>query len=187
MAIFSVHSSASASPASTRPNSLSPSPTLPSARPPSPVRPLASTVQPAYALPNEAGAGVGASASSERAGADLLKPVGCLADDEYQRLMPSWRLRLRQVGVNQLKREMGALEWIQVSISSLNSEMVYAEPSQAELTTPRSPSGCPLQTCCRTPALDIYFVQTSLLGTHTFFMTFIPMWFWFGHGDVGRG
>ncbi len=57
-------------------------------------------------------------------------------------------------------------------------------------TSPRSPlltQSLPSQTRCRTPALDVYFVQTSLLGTHTFFMTFIPMWFWFGYGNVGRG
>lgn len=39
----------------------------------------------------------------------------------------------------------------------------------------------------RTPALDVYFVKTSLLGTHAFFMICVPMPFWFGHGDLGRG
>ncbi|GAA5899050.1 hypothetical protein JCM8208_002986 [Rhodotorula glutinis] len=44
-----------------------------------------------------------------------------------------------------------------------------------------------LQTRWRTPGRDEYFVKTSLLGTHTFFMVFLPLWFWFGYRDVGRG
>lgn len=32
----------------------------------------------------------------------------------------------------------------------------------------------------------MYFVQTSLLGTHTFFMLFLPLFFFFGAGDAGR-
>jgi hypothetical protein len=39
----------------------------------------------------------------------------------------------------------------------------------------------------RTPALDEYFVKSSLLGTHSFFMICVPMPFWFGHADIGRG
>lgn len=39
----------------------------------------------------------------------------------------------------------------------------------------------------RTPWLDEYFVKSSLLGTHSFFMICVPMPFWFGHADVGRG
>ncbi|CEQ41375.1 SPOSA6832_03076 [Sporobolomyces salmonicolor] len=37
-----------------------------------------------------------------------------------------------------------------------------------------------VQTSWRTPFRDEYFVKTSLLGTHTFFMVFIPIWAWFG-------
>ncbi|SCV70074.1 BQ2448_1468 [Microbotryum intermedium] len=44
-----------------------------------------------------------------------------------------------------------------------------------------------IQTSLRTPARDDYFVKTSLLGTHSFFMICVPMPFWFGHGSVGRG
>lgn len=44
-----------------------------------------------------------------------------------------------------------------------------------------------IQNHCRTPALDVYFVKTSLLGSHGFFMIFIPTFFWFGWGSVGRG
>ncbi|GAA5845553.1 hypothetical protein JCM11251_002091 [Rhodosporidiobolus azoricus] len=39
----------------------------------------------------------------------------------------------------------------------------------------------------RTPFRDEYFVKTSLLGTHTFFMIFLPLWYWFGFPEVGRG
>ncbi|KAI0048889.1 hypothetical protein FA95DRAFT_1604846 [Auriscalpium vulgare] len=39
----------------------------------------------------------------------------------------------------------------------------------------------------RTPWLDTYFLQTSMLGTHTFFMVFLPCFFFFGHHEMGRG
>ncbi|GJN91038.1 hypothetical protein Rhopal_004053-T1 [Rhodotorula paludigena] len=39
----------------------------------------------------------------------------------------------------------------------------------------------------RTPFRDEYFVKTSLLGTHTFFMVFLPLWYWFGYPNVGKG
>ncbi|THH18859.1 hypothetical protein EW146_g2215 [Bondarzewia mesenterica] len=39
----------------------------------------------------------------------------------------------------------------------------------------------------RTPWLDAYFVYTSTLGTHTFFMCFIPAFFFFGYDELGRG
>lgn len=38
----------------------------------------------------------------------------------------------------------------------------------------------------RTPWLDAYFVYTSSLGTHTFFMTALPIFFYFGRPDIGR-
>ncbi|BGP48794.1 Long-chain base-1-phosphate phosphatase [Rhodotorula kratochvilovae] len=44
-----------------------------------------------------------------------------------------------------------------------------------------------IQTRWRTPFRDEYFVKTSLLGTHTFFMVFLPLWYWFGYREVGRG
>jgi dihydrosphingosine 1-phosphate phosphatase len=39
----------------------------------------------------------------------------------------------------------------------------------------------------RTPWLDQYFVFTSSLGTHTFFMTGLPACFFFGYDQFGRG
>ncbi|EKM76419.1 hypothetical protein AGABI1DRAFT_78483 [Agaricus bisporus var. burnettii JB137-S8] len=44
-----------------------------------------------------------------------------------------------------------------------------------------------MQEKIRTPWLDAYFVYTSSLGTHTFFMTTLPACFWFGYTDLARG
>lgn len=44
-----------------------------------------------------------------------------------------------------------------------------------------------MQRKIRTPFLDKYFVYTSSLGTHTFFMVALPMLFFFGFPDTGRG
>ncbi|KAH9038097.1 hypothetical protein EDB85DRAFT_1860858, partial [Lactarius pseudohatsudake] len=43
-----------------------------------------------------------------------------------------------------------------------------------------------LQSRVRTPWLDTYFLHTSTLGTHTFFLVFLPAFFFFGHDDLGR-
>ncbi|OBZ77993.1 hypothetical protein A0H81_02684 [Grifola frondosa] len=39
----------------------------------------------------------------------------------------------------------------------------------------------------RHPFLDAYFVYTSSLGTHTFFMVMLPALFFFGYAEIGRG
>lgn len=44
-----------------------------------------------------------------------------------------------------------------------------------------------MQEKIRTPFWDKYFVYTSSLGTHTFFMIALPMLFFFGFPDTGRG
>lgn len=44
-----------------------------------------------------------------------------------------------------------------------------------------------MQEYIRTPWLDAYFVYTSSLGTHTFFMTVLPVLYFFGYEDMGRG
>ncbi|KAH9005584.1 hypothetical protein EDB86DRAFT_3098618 [Lactarius hatsudake] len=43
------------------------------------------------------------------------------------------------------------------------------------------------QSRVRTPWLDTYFLHSSMLGTHTFFLVFLPAFFFFGHDDLGRG
>lgn len=44
-----------------------------------------------------------------------------------------------------------------------------------------------MQRAMRSPALDSYFSITASLGTHTFFMVFLPILFWCGYTAVGRG
>lgn len=44
-----------------------------------------------------------------------------------------------------------------------------------------------LQSKIRTPFLDSYFAITANLGTHTFFMVGLPILFWCGFRDFGKG
>ncbi|KAH7925027.1 hypothetical protein BV22DRAFT_1012009 [Leucogyrophana mollusca] len=44
-----------------------------------------------------------------------------------------------------------------------------------------------MQERIRSPWLDAYFVYTSSLGTHTFFMIALPLLFFFGYEELGRG
>ncbi|KAK3304160.1 phosphatidic acid phosphatase type 2/haloperoxidase [Chaetomium strumarium] len=44
-----------------------------------------------------------------------------------------------------------------------------------------------IQSSMRTPALDSYFAITANLGTHTFFMVFLPILFWCGFREFGKG
>ena len=39
----------------------------------------------------------------------------------------------------------------------------------------------------RSPVLDSYFALSANLGTHIFFMVMLPIMFWFGFTDLGRG
>ncbi|CAD6590847.1 MAG: Sphingosine-1-phosphate phosphatase 2, partial [Tremellales sp. Tagirdzhanova-0007] len=39
----------------------------------------------------------------------------------------------------------------------------------------------------RTELRDRYFYWTAVFGTHTFFLTFLPLFFFFGHPHKGRG
>jgi hypothetical protein len=43
-----------------------------------------------------------------------------------------------------------------------------------------------MQETIRSPALDSYFAYTANLGTHTFFMIFLPIQFWCGYTSIGR-
>ncbi|CAO3697644.1 unnamed protein product [Rhizopus microsporus] len=43
-----------------------------------------------------------------------------------------------------------------------------------------------MQKSIRTSAFDSYFVWTANLGTHTFFMIFLPILIWFGNVEIGR-
>ena len=44
-----------------------------------------------------------------------------------------------------------------------------------------------MQKRLRSPALDTYFSITANLGTHTFFMIVLPILFWCGYTNLGRG
>ncbi|KAG1801268.1 PAP2 superfamily-domain-containing protein [Suillus variegatus] len=44
-----------------------------------------------------------------------------------------------------------------------------------------------MQECIRHPWLDLYFLYSSTLGTHTFFMIGLPLTFFFGYEELGRG
>ncbi|KAF4616785.1 hypothetical protein D9613_008874 [Agrocybe pediades] len=44
-----------------------------------------------------------------------------------------------------------------------------------------------MQRSVRSPWLDRYFVYSSVLGTHTFFMAILPTMFFFGYPEMGRG
>lgn len=44
-----------------------------------------------------------------------------------------------------------------------------------------------LQTTMRSPFLDSYFAMAANLGTHTFYMIFLPILFWCGFTRAGRG
>ncbi|CAG8502785.1 4406_t:CDS:10, partial [Scutellospora calospora] len=43
-----------------------------------------------------------------------------------------------------------------------------------------------IQNSLRHPLLDSFFIYTAILGTHTFFVIFLPMLFWFGYGPLAR-
>lgn len=43
-----------------------------------------------------------------------------------------------------------------------------------------------MQERIRTPTLDSYFAYTANLGTHTFFMIFLPILYWCGYSNMGR-
>ncbi|CCA73083.1 related to YSR3-dihydrosphingosine-1-phosphate phosphatase [Serendipita indica DSM 11827] len=44
-----------------------------------------------------------------------------------------------------------------------------------------------IQRAVRTRFLDSYFLYSSALGSHTFFMSALPALFYFGYGETGRG
>ncbi|KAK7187618.1 hypothetical protein DPSP01_003700 [Paraphaeosphaeria sporulosa] len=43
-----------------------------------------------------------------------------------------------------------------------------------------------MQDKLRSPALDSYFAVTANLGTHTFYMIFLPILYWCGYTNIGR-
>lgn len=104
--------------------------------------------------------------------------LGRLDEAAYERLLPVWRNRIRRILVTSLEREMPYLVKIQVRVPTLDwlsSGMLIKGAA-----TTQSMSAWH-------PWLSPFFLQTSLLGTHTFFMVCVPMPFWFGNAALGRG
>ncbi|EIM81915.1 uncharacterized protein STEHIDRAFT_103330 [Stereum hirsutum FP-91666 SS1] len=93
----------------------------------------------------------------DAANANTNVPAGRLPEEVYTNTLSPWRAAMRRQLVEIVEWESGVLAKVQVR----------------EYT--------------RTPSLDAYFVYTSMLGTHTFFMMFLPSLFFFGYDGLGRG
>ena len=103
--------------------------------------------------------------------------AGRLPEEVYAKTLPWWRAALRAKCVEVVEWESEVIGKWQVRLPfSLKLSVIHA-------------SGCSssLQDRIRSPWLDTYFLQTSMLGTHTFFLVFLPAFFFFGHDELGRG
>ena len=99
--------------------------------------------------------------------------AGRLPEEVYTGTLPPWRAALRRQCV-------AMVEWECVVIAEWQVRPLF--PSFVlRIVNRRS------QAKVRSPFLDKYFVYASMLGTHTFFLVFLPMFFFFGHDDLGRG
>lgn len=108
--------------------------------------------------------------------------LGRLDDAVYAGLLPAWRDSIRRWLVRSLEREMPTLVRIQVRESSMVPLLLPNATSRKLTVSSFAQSLSKVH-----PLLSPFFLHTSLLGTHTFFMVFVPMPFWFGHADLGRG
>jgi hypothetical protein len=94
-------------------------------------------------------------------------------DDVYERTMSWWRVGIRRKLVEYVRAESEVIARMQVRRSKclffyLTDENIFKNK-------------------IRSPWLDAYFVYTSSLGTHTFFMILLPAFFFFGYGELARG
>ncbi|KAJ7512357.1 sphingosine-1-phosphate phosphatase [Mycena galericulata] len=113
---------------------------------------------------------------------------GCRPMDVYDATLPAWRAAVRRKLVASIRVESLAASvvgWI-FGVSNPVHIGGMLETATRCLTWTVSANKC-LQDAIRSPWLDAYFVHTSALGTHTFFMTFLPMLFFFGYDELGRG
>lgn len=100
---------------------------------------------------------------------------GMLRPDLYDATLPAWRAAIRRVIVRSVEKESRVIADMQVRPPchmDVHRKFVLTRFTQAKV---------------RTPWLDAYFVYTSSLGTHTFFMTVLPACFFFGYDEIGRG
>ncbi|KAG8744954.1 hypothetical protein FRC10_009189 [Ceratobasidium sp. 414] len=98
---------------------------------------------------------------------------GTLPDEYYDAAMAPWRAAIRRRLVKNLKYES---EWL----GSMQVPSLYP-------LCPFDNAHWSWQRKIRRPWLDTYFVYTSTLGTHTFFMIVLPTFFFFGYPMTGFG
>ena len=98
--------------------------------------------------------------------------AGRLPEEIYSSTLPSWRAALRQ-------KCLAAVEWESKIIAQLQVRSPFF---LCTLVVNRR-----LQAKVRSPWLDTYFIYASMLGTHTFFLVFLPLFFFFRHDELGRG
>lgn len=94
--------------------------------------------------------------------------------DVYDTSLSWWRAAIR-------RRLVASVRWESRVIARLQVSYRFARFAGIHIDYPV------IQEKLRTPWLDAYFVYTSSLGTHTFFMTVLPAMFFFGLPEMGRG
>ncbi|ORX53135.1 hypothetical protein DM01DRAFT_1306149 [Hesseltinella vesiculosa] len=73
-----------------------------------------------------------------------------------------------------------------VYAAALHPWRSYLRSLMLPLVRRETPLIAAMQKRIRTPLFDNYFLWTANLGTHTFFMVFLPVLIWFGKSSVGR-
>ena len=99
-------------------------------------------------------------------------------DDVYERTMSWWRVGIRRKLVGYVRAESEVIARMQV-----RRIFLQLFPLSFRLDTDENA----FKNKIRSPWLDAYFVYTSSLGTHTFFMILLPAFFFFGYGELARG
>jgi hypothetical protein len=112
--------------------------------------------------------------------------AGRLPEEVYTNTLPRWRATLRRKCVSVVEWESEAIGKWQVRSSSPTPSL---PPFLAMhwMHEDRSHRLFCFQSRIRSPWLDTYFLQSSTLGTHTFFLVFLPIIFFFGYDELGRG
>jgi hypothetical protein len=105
--------------------------------------------------------------------------AGRLLEEVYANTLPWWREALRRKCVGVVEWESEVIATWQVRPSSRGQTRGGRNSSFVVVVF--------LQARVRSPWLDTYFLQTSMLGTHTFFLVFLPLFWFFGYDELGRG
>ena len=80
---------------------------------------------------------------------------------------------------------VNALRWLRGSVTKCRHGQIASTFPFLFLCT--SNANRRPQAKVRSPFMDKYFVYASMLGTHTFFLVFLLMFFFFGRDDLERG